>query len=352
MTWTEHRTHQLRCRDCRSRTSAPLPGQIARSGFGPRLQAAVVTLTAAYRVSRRGVSELARDLFGARLSVGTIDAICQRASEALAGPHLQLQDWVLDQDAVHVDGTGSRTRGAGRALWTATTPQAMFLEITEHCNREQFNALIGTSYPGIVISDRWNSYSHLDPTRRQACWSHVKRDFRRHADGLGERRPSASKASAQAPRLRCVAGLRHKHHDRDPLKAEIAPIPTELRAYSRQGAPEGAQSLAPAVHEQPDQGLACAGPRLRRRGGADEQPCRACAPRTSDPRKISLGSQSDDGERVAGRALSAAGTCRLHTARIHLPQRTTHRPQPRRPLPRPGHLRPRELNAYRFRVPR
>ena len=91
VTWTEHRTRQLRCRHCRSRTSAPLPGQIARSGFGPRFQAAVVTLTAAYRVSRRGVSELARDLFGARLSVGTIDAICQRASEALAGPHLQLQ---------------------------------------------------------------------------------------------------------------------------------------------------------------------------------------------------------------------------------------------------------------------
>ena len=123
MTWTEHRTHQLRCRHCRSRTSARLPGQIARSGFGPRFQAAVVTLTAAYRVSRRGVSELARDLFGARLSVGTIDAICQRATEALAGPHLQLQDWVLDQDAVHVDETGWRTRGVGRALWTATTPR-------------------------------------------------------------------------------------------------------------------------------------------------------------------------------------------------------------------------------------
>ena len=136
-----------------------------------------MTLTAAYRVSRRGVSELARDLFGARLSVGTIDAICQRASEALAGPHLQLADWVPDQDAVHVDETGWRTRGAGRALWTATTPQAVFLEIAEHCNREQFNALIGTSYPGIVISDRWNGYSHLDPTRRQACWSHIKRDF-------------------------------------------------------------------------------------------------------------------------------------------------------------------------------
>ena len=104
---------------------------VARAGsapraFGPRLQAAVVTLTARHRVSRRGISELARDLFGVTLSTGSVDAICQRASDALAGPHLQLQDWVLDQGAVHVDETGWRTRGEGRALWTATTPEATF----------------------------------------------------------------------------------------------------------------------------------------------------------------------------------------------------------------------------------
>jgi transposase len=149
-----------------------LPEQIAGSVFGPRLQAAIVTLTAAYRVSRRGIAELARALLGVTLSSGAVDAICQRASEALAGPHLQLQDWVLDQAAVHVDETGWRTSGDGRALWTATTPDAVFLQIAERCNREQFNALIGTTYSGIVISDRWNGYSHLDPTRRQVCWSH------------------------------------------------------------------------------------------------------------------------------------------------------------------------------------
>ena len=27
-------------------------------------------------------------------------------------------------------------------------PEATFLQIAEHCNREQFDALIGTSYPG------------------------------------------------------------------------------------------------------------------------------------------------------------------------------------------------------------
>ncbi len=110
VTWIEHRTHQLRCRHCRARTSARLPELLVSSPFGLRLQAAVVTLTARHRISRRGICELASDLFGVTLSTGAVDAICQRASDALAGPHCQLQDWVLDQDAVHVDETGWRTR--------------------------------------------------------------------------------------------------------------------------------------------------------------------------------------------------------------------------------------------------
>jgi transposase len=138
--WVEHRTHQLRCRHCRARTSGRLPREIGSSTFGPRLQAAIVTLTARYRISRQGICEFAGDMFGVGLSSGSVDAICQRASEALAGPHCQLQDWVLDQPAVHVDETGWRTRGEGRALWTASTPGAVFLQISEHCNREQFTA--------------------------------------------------------------------------------------------------------------------------------------------------------------------------------------------------------------------
>src|SRR3954462_5138587 len=142
---TEHRTHQLRCRHSRARTSARLPERIGASAFGVRLQAAVLTVTARHLISRRAITELARDLFGVTLSAGAVDAICQRASHALVGPHLQLQDWVLDQAAVHVDETGWRTSGGGRALWPATTPAAAFFQIAEHCNREQFDALIGTS---------------------------------------------------------------------------------------------------------------------------------------------------------------------------------------------------------------
>jgi transposase len=277
------------------------------------LQAAIVTLTAGYRISRRGISELARDLFGVTLSTGAVDAICRRASDALAGPHLQLQNWVLDQDAVHVDETGWRTRGEGRALWTATSPGAVFLQIAEHCNREQFNALIG-SYPRIVISDRWNGYSHLDPSRRQACWSHIKRDFRRHADGLAEQKTFGEHGTTLTRRVFAASrAFQHEHHDRDRLQAEIAPIQTELHQLLEHASHKSRRTR---WHRQFANNLLKIWPALWTFVTVDRiEPTNNPAERSLRApvihRKVSPGSHSNTGERFAERALSAAGTCRL-----------------------------------------
>jgi len=310
---TEHRTHQLRCRGCRARTSARLPGEIDASPFGSRLQAAVVTLTARHRLSRRGIVELARDLFGAGLSTGAVDGICQRASDALAGPHLQLQDWVLDQDAVHVDETGWRTSGEGRALWTATTPEATFLQIAEHCNRAQFDALIG-AYAGIVVSDRWNGFSHLDPNQRQVCWSHIQRDFRRHADGLAEQKTFGEQGVKLTGRVFAAwRAYQHEHHDRDRLQTEIAPIQTELRALLQAASPKSQRTR---WHRRFANNLLKVWPALWTFATIDgveptNNPAERALRGPVIHRKISLGTQSRDGERFAERALSAAATCRL-----------------------------------------
>ena len=312
--WTEHRTHQLRCRHCRARTSGRLPDGIAVCGFGPRLQAAFVTLTARHRVSRRGICELARDLFGVTLSTGAADAICQRASDALAGPHLQLQDWVLDQAAVHVDETGWRTRGEGRALWTATTPDAAFFQIAEHCNREQFNALVGSSYPGIVVSDRWNGYSHLDPTRRQVCWSHLQRDFRRHADGLGEQKTFGENGVPLVDEVFAAwRSYKHEHHDRQRLQAEIAPIQAQLRSLLEHASPKRARNR---WHRQFANNLLKVWPALWTFTTTDgveptNNPAERALRGPVIHRKLSLGTQSENGERFAERALSTAATCRM-----------------------------------------
>ena len=219
----------------------------------------------------------------------------------------------LPQAAVHVDETGWRTRGEGRALWTATTPEATFLQIAQHCNREQFTALVGSAYRGILISDRWNGYSHLDPHRRQVCWSHLQRDFRRHADGLGEQKTFGEQGLELARRVfGAWRAYQHTHHDRRKLTAEIAPIQTELRALLEQASPKKARNR---WHRRFANNLLKVWPALwtfTTTAGVEptNNPAERALRSPVIHRKISLGTQSDPGERFAERALSAAATCR------------------------------------------
>jgi len=94
---------------------------VAASAFGPRLQAAIATLSVRNRVSRRDLVELCEELFGARICAGTVDAILARTGQALKAPYEELLDRVRCAPALNVDETGWRLRGAQRTLWGAFT---------------------------------------------------------------------------------------------------------------------------------------------------------------------------------------------------------------------------------------
>jgi len=308
----EHRTHRLRCPGCRGETTAALPAAIGCSAFGPRLRAAIVTLTARNRISRRAASELAGELFGARLSAGSVDAICQHASDLLAGPYRQLRDWICAQDALHVDETGWRTAGDSRALWTMSTPDASIFEIAEHCNREQFDELIG-SFSGIVVSDRWPGYEHLDAERRQVCWSHLQRDFRRHAEGLAEQKIFGEQGlELTGPVFAAWRTYQHEHHDRARLQADVEPIQSALRALLENA---GRKSKRTRHHRRFANNLLKVWPALwtfTTHPGVEptNNPAERALRSPVIHRKLSHGTRTDDGERFAERALSAAATCR------------------------------------------
>src|SRR5665648_591804 len=100
---SEHRLQRLRCPECGAVTRAALPAGVPPGAFGPRLQAAVATLAVRNRVSRRDTTELVRELFGAQLSSGSVEAIVSRASAALEEPYEDLLGHVRAAPAVNVD---------------------------------------------------------------------------------------------------------------------------------------------------------------------------------------------------------------------------------------------------------
>jgi hypothetical protein len=118
---TEHQCPRVRCPGCGKRRRAELPGDVAASAFGPRFHAAVAVLSVRNRVSRRDVVECCEQLFGARISSGTVDAILARVADALAEPDADLLARVRAAKALNMDETGWRTAGDRRAMWGAFT---------------------------------------------------------------------------------------------------------------------------------------------------------------------------------------------------------------------------------------
>jgi transposase len=146
------------------------------------------------------------------------------------------------------------------------------------------------------------------------CWSHLQRDFGRHADGLGEQKRFGERGLKLTDQLFAAwRAYRTKHHDRDRLRAEIAPIQEELRALLEHASPKKARNR---WHRRFATNLLKVWPALWTFTTIDGvEPTNNPAERSLRApvihRKVSLGTQSKGGERFAERALSAAATCRL-----------------------------------------
>ena len=174
-------------------------------------------------------------------------------------------------------------------------------------------------------------------------WSHLRRDFRRHADGLAEQKTFGEQGFELTRRVFSAwRAYQHEHRDRDLLKAEIAPTQTQLRDLRQQASPKSQRIRS---QRQFANNLLEIWPALWTFTIIDgieptNNPAERALRGPVIHRKLSLGTQSSDGERFAERALSAAATCRmrrrsLFTYLSDLLTRTTAAPRaPRSPEPR------------------
>jgi transposase len=316
---TEHRLHGVCCPGCATRTRAELPREVPRSAFGPRLQAAVVTLAVRNRVSRRDTTELAGELFGVEVSTGSVDAIIHRAGEALAGPHTQLEQRIKSASVVNIDETGWKTAGGRRTLWGALTSRTAVFRIAPGRHAFEARTLLGERFAGIVCSDRWRGYDYLDPTQRQLCWAHLLRDFTAHSEGMAEQKQFGDGGLLIAHQL--FAAWDSYQHDGDQarLQAQTAPLENRLRTLLEHAARKSPRTK---YHRQFAKNLLNRWPALWTFSHTHGvEPTNNHAERGLRGaviyRKLSLGSQSDQGERTIERLLSASVTCRLRKRSLY-----------------------------------
>jgi hypothetical protein len=283
VTLSEHRLQRLRCPDCGAVARANLPAEVPPGAFG------------------------------ARLCAGSVDAILQRTAAALAVPYGELLHQSRASPVLNVDETGWRTCGDRRTLWGALTARAAVFRIAADRHQREAQALLGEEFSGIACSDRWWAYNYLDVQRRQLCWAHLARDFRAHSEGLGAQKEFGEAGLQIAKRLFLAWDDYRSDGDRDKLAEHIAVLKTELRALLEEAAGKSPRNRRHRTFAKnllkcwPALWTFASEPGVEPTNNRAERGLRGAV----IYRKLSLGSQSEEGERTIARLLSVSITCRL-----------------------------------------
>ena len=206
----EYRLHRLTCPACRATTCGALPVGVPRGGFGPYLQAVLVMFAGAYRLSKRQIRQVAADLFSLSISTGMISKLERLSAATLEAPYHELAIAVHHAPATNIDETSWRERLKKVWLWATVTALFTVFTIAKNRSGKVAKALLGSEDDQVVGSDRFSAYDWIMARWRQICWAHLRRDFQAMIDRGGGGETTGRRLLSFSNRL-----FHHWHRVRD-----------------------------------------------------------------------------------------------------------------------------------------
>src|SRR5207237_9500990 len=130
----------------------------------------------------RGVGGSGEAVVWVPLALGTVANPEQEVSAALAPAHAEAIAAVRHADVKFAGEPSWERWGQLCWLWAAATAGVAAFVIHAKRGAAGLAAILGEDIGGIVHSDRWHVYLQVPEERRQLCWAHLKRDFRKIVD--------------------------------------------------------------------------------------------------------------------------------------------------------------------------
>lgn len=176
---TEHRLAVLRCPACGRTTQGEFVGSV-RSGvqYGSSVKARVLYLQQYQLMPYQRTSEAMRDLFGCRLSAGTVANIVRECSDGLVETELKIKRGLRRSPVIHADETGLRVNQRLQYVHVASNAKLTHYAAAAHRGRtaiDEINVL--PRYRGTCVHDGLLAYTYYDRCRHALCGVHLLREL-------------------------------------------------------------------------------------------------------------------------------------------------------------------------------
>jgi transposase len=181
----EYRLYSGVCARCGRGHRAALPPGVPSGQIGPRALALVGVLGTRFHLTQFKIRDLLAQMMGLDFSVGAISQAHGKVAAALQAPVAEAAATLADAAVLHMDETRYPREGSANWVWAAIQPTLAVFSILPSRARYVVLDLIGAKPQGVVVSDRYAVYAHIDAGRRQVCWAHLIRDFTRIAQRTG-----------------------------------------------------------------------------------------------------------------------------------------------------------------------
>jgi len=174
---TTYTTCSYKCQEC----NAPfLPDDylaVSATKYGRKLCAWAVYTTVALRQTNENVVESLADLFGYRISPGTVSEFRKRAAEYYRPTCAALLESLKAGHVIHADETKISVRGRSTNgyVWVFANPETvLYVYAPTRDGKTAQETLHG--FRGVLVSDFYAAYDSI-PCPQQKCLIHLVRDF-------------------------------------------------------------------------------------------------------------------------------------------------------------------------------
>lgn len=175
---TEHQAEVKTCPRCGAISEAQFPVGITRPAqYGSRIKGIITYLSQYQLIPYERVTELLKDLFGVRISTGTIYNTNQQAYEAGAIPEEATKNLLKKQKILHADETGVFVNGKLHWLHVLSNEKLTYYSLHSKRGKKAIDDMgIIPGYKGYLMHDFWSSYLSYECSH-VFCNAHILREL-------------------------------------------------------------------------------------------------------------------------------------------------------------------------------